>query len=105
MKIILKNGIDKKFYKLLSDLYNPFLSSQHLHDRFQYTVFGEGVSYPIGLVSVNKGKNTFMQIALIPDLQASGIGRIVLSELIKATKLKRIGWSCEKNNYPSLKLL
>lgn len=105
MKITLKNGIDKKFYKLLSDLYNPFLSSQHLHDRFQYTVFGDGVSYPIGLVSVNKGKNTFMQIALIPDLQASGIGRSVLDELVKLTGLRRIGWSCEKNNYPSLKML
>lgn len=105
MLITLKKGLDKKLYKLLSDLYRPFLSAQHLHDRFQYTVFEDTIPYPIGLVSVNKGKNTFMQIALIPDLQASGIGRIVLDELIKATKLKRIGWSCEKNNYPSLKLL
>jgi len=105
MKISLREGLDKKLYKLLSDLYSPFLSAQHLKDRFQYTIFDDSVPFPIGIVSVNKGKNTFLQIALIPDLQAAGVGRLVIDELVKETKLRRIGWSCEKNNYPSLKLL
>ena len=105
MKIILHEGMDRKLYNLLSDMYDPFLSAQHLKDKFQYTVFSDEHTYPIGILSVNKGKNTFMQIALIPDQQGKDIGRLALAELAKKTGLRRIGWTCEKNNYPSLKLL
>lgn len=101
MHIILHPGIDALFFNLLSKLYSPFLSSAHLKDKFQYTIFLNDYPFPIGFISAS----IFIQIALIPSLQAQGVGELAVNEFARLTRLKRFGWSCKKENYPSLKLL
>lgn len=101
MQITLSAGIEPEFFKILSSLYAPFLSAAHLKDKFKYTIYLDEYPCPVGFVSVSK----FLQIALIPSLHASGIGELVIRELIQETRLKRYGWTCKKENYPSLKLL
>lgn len=105
MDFYLQHGLDEQLFKLLNKLYRPFLSTRHLKDRFQFTVFCDEAPFPVGIVSVNKGSDTFMQIALIPEMRGFGAGRTVIKLMIEETKLAKYGWTCEKNNYPSLKML
>ncbi len=105
MNFSLQQGLDERLFKLMNRLYRPFLSTRHLKDRFQFTVFCDEVSFPVGIVSVNKGSDTFMQIALIPELRGRGAGRAIIELVIRETGLEKVGWTCEKNNYPSLKTL
>ena len=103
--IRLKEGIALPFYRLLHRLYRPFLSASHLEDRFQFTVFENGCPYPVGLVSINKGRNTFLQIALIPESMGRGIAHEAIVDLLALTNIHKVGWGCKRHNYPSLKLL
>ena len=101
MRITLSPGIENEFFKLLNTLYAPFLSAAHLKDKFQYTVYLDNYPFPVGIVSASK----FVQIALIPSLHACGVGEMVIREFVRVTNQKRYGWTCKKENYPSLKLL
>lgn len=101
----LENGIDNIFFKLLRNLYSPMLSTSHMKDRYKYTIFIDGVKYPVGIISINKGKNNFMQFALIPQARGRGIAQTALKKIVKIAKVKRVDWGCKKNNYPSLKIL
>ena len=107
--IVLTQGIDKKFFQLLKKLYSPFLSSTHLKDKFKFTIFFKDLEYPIGVVSLNKGENTFTQIALIPEMMGKGLGKYVYFTLLNLPEIKKfvqkIDWTAKRENYPSLKLL
>jgi predicted TIM-barrel fold metal-dependent hydrolase len=105
MKIRLQEGIDIKFFKLLKDLYAPLLSSHHLNDRFQFTIYSDEYPFPVGIISINQGKNSFMQFALIPDARGRGIAQDALMKITSMTKSERVGWGCQRINYPSLKIL
>lgn len=105
MNFSLQRGLDERLFKLMNRLYRPFLSTRHLKDRFQFTVFCDEVPFPIGIVSINKGSDTFMQIALIPELRGRSAGHAIVELAVHETGLAKVGWTCEKNNYPSLKTL
>lgn len=84
------------------------MSSAHLKDRFQFTIFLKGLEYPIGIVSINKGGHTFTQIALIPEMMGKGLGKYVyftLLNLPQTKDIKKVDWTAKRENYPSLKLL
>jgi len=104
-KILLIEGIDTEFFNLLDALYKPFLSASHLKDKYKYTIYDSNIRYPIGIISINKGKNTFMQFAVIPEMQGKGIAHIALDKIINISNIKKVGWGCKKSNYPSLKHL
>lgn len=101
MHVTLSPGVENEFFKILNSLYAPFLSVAHLKEKYQYTVYLEDYPFPIGIVSASK----FIQIALIPSLHAAGVGEMVIREFVRLTNQKRYGWTCKKENYPSLKLL
>lgn len=105
MNINLKEGIDENFFSLLNALYKPLLSKSHLKDRYKYTIFFDSIAYPVGIISINKGKNTFMQFAIIPEMRGKGIAQKALEEVIKLSGVQKVGWGCKKINYPSLKIL
>ncbi|HBM45604.1 MAG: hypothetical protein UT05_C0005G0033 [Parcubacteria group bacterium GW2011_GWF2_38_76] len=104
-KIKLTEGIDRDFFNLLFNLYYPMLSKGHLKDRFQYTIKSDKRLFPIGFISVTKKGNSFMQFALIPEVRGQGIAIEALKQILKYTKTDKLGWSCNKANYPSLKFL
>lgn len=105
MRVTLREGIYDKFFKALKNLYSPLLSTDHLRDRYQYTVFSSDYPFPIGIASLSGGPSRFMQFALIPELLGNGLGHVVLDELIKVTGVTRVDWGCKSINYPSLKVL
>jgi len=105
MRITLCKGIDDEFFKALKNLYSPLLSTNHLRDRYQYTIFNSEYPFPIGIASLGGGPSRFMQFALLPELRGKGLGHAVLDELIKVTGVTRVDWGCRSINYPSLRVL
>lgn len=105
MGVYLQEGIDRRFFRLLSALYAPLLSAHHLKDRFQFSIFSSEYPFPLGIISINRGKNCFMQFALIPDCRGRGIAQEALDEIVRNTNTSRVGWGCKRFNYPSLKIL
>lgn len=105
MNIRLQEGIDREFFDILKSLYAPLLSVHHLKDRFQFTIYANEYPFPIGTISINQGKNSFMQFALIPDARGREIAQQALRMVIAKTKTERVGWGCQRINYPSLKIL
>ncbi len=107
-KLIIKKGeIDPRFYNLLHKLYKPMLSKSHMSDKVQYTVYLEGVSYPIAFYQINP-YHKFCQIAVIPQMGGKNIAKQMILECAKRSKKdvgSTIGWACEAFNIPSLKLL
>jgi len=93
------DGIDKKFYMLLHNLYKPFLSTGHLKDRGQYSIYLD--KKLVGFIQ--RGK--FLQLAFIPDMRGRGISKRALEILVQKYNIDKIGWTADKHNYPSLKLL
>jgi len=104
--ISLVEGIDKKLYGLLVELYAPFLARSHLSDRYQYIIMGtiNGRSCPIGCLS--QGKSDFIQVAVVPGYRGSGAAEAALEAMVVIRQpLKRVGWTSHRANYPSLRLL
>jgi len=60
---------------------------------------------PIGIIQINRKKNTFLQIALIPSLRGKGLAKKVIEKVIENIKVEKVDWTSHKYNYPSLKLL
>ena len=101
--IVLIEGIDKHFFNILLKLYKPFLSSSHFKDPIQFTIFH--LKSIIGFIQIGKSPARFIQIALIPDAKGKGITKDVIFALTKKLEIEKIGWTADKSNYPSLKLL
>lgn len=101
--LVLKKGIDKKFFNLLFNLYKPFLSKGHLKDRYQYSVFLKNKL--IGIFQLESSLAKFLQIAFIPDFKDRGLARRVIYLVVEKLEVDKIGWAAYKSNYPSLKLL
>lgn len=105
MNVRLIEGIDEKFFLLLDALYKPMLSREHLKDKYKFTIYLENSDIPVGIISINKGENYFMQFALIPEVRNKGIAQKALSKLVDIVQAKRVDWGCKRINYPSLKIL
>jgi len=105
IEFYLEKKIDFPFFKLLKKYYGSLLSNSHLKDRLQYTIFNKKTRLPIGILQINRGKNTFLQIALIPSITNKGLGKKIIEKAIQENNLKKIDWTASEYNYPSLKLL
>lgn len=105
MSIYLQEGIDNSFFRVLSALYSPLLSAYHLKDRFQFTIYSSKYPFPLGIISINRGKNSFLQLAVIPESRGRGVAQQAIDEIIRITETRRVDWGCKKFNYPSLKIL
>jgi len=101
----IESKIKIEFFNLLKNYYGRLLSTSHLKDKNQFTIFSSKTRLPIGILQINRGKNTFLQIALIPSLLGNGLAKRVIEKAIDNIKLKKIDWTAHKYNYPSLKLL
>ena len=95
--------IDKEFFRLMYKLYRPMLSKDHLKDKYQFTIFIKNIKHPVGFITISK--TPFIQLAIIPKFRGKNVAQIALRKLIKNLKVDKINWTCNKNNYPSLKLL
>lgn len=88
-------------YRLMGDLYRPFLTDEHLESMFQFiVVLG---NKPIGFLSL--GKSNCIQTALSPDHLGQGFGDETIQALLQWYPLDSIGWTTSKSNVPSLSLL
>ena len=61
--------------------------------------------YPIGFFQLNS-HHKFCQIALIPEVAGQGLGIQIVKHCVKLADIgKKVGWTCERHNIPSLKTL
>jgi RimJ/RimL family protein N-acetyltransferase len=103
--VALVPGLDAKLFNLLGAVYRPFLAEEHADDMFAFLVTflrtdGKDV---IGYLTVGKGQH--VQLALIPSATGQGFAEEALTALYQWYPFDSVGWTCHKDNLPSLRLL
>jgi hypothetical protein len=101
--LLVTKGIEKKFIDLSFALYKPFLNRGHLKDRHQLTIWINGKL--AGFIHISSKNAHFMQISLVPGIRKKDIARNSLFRVAEKLNYRKIGWTAQKSNYPSLKLL
>jgi hypothetical protein len=107
-EIQLKEGIDAAFMNLMIKLYKPFLNSSYKKARFQYTVLSQHkYRHPVGFIAVDRTTAIaqFIEIALVPDLKEKYYALLTLEKLFQTLPFDKYGWTVDKANYPSIRLL
>lgn len=107
-EIQFKEGIDTRFMDLLISLYKPFLNTSYKKARYRYTVFSKDkYKYPLGFIAVERTAAIaqFIEIAMIPDLEEKYYALLTLEKLFQTLPYEKYGWTVDKANYPSIRLL
>lgn len=107
-EVQLKEGIRTRFMDLMIKLYKPFLNTSYKKARYRYTVLSKNkYSYPVGFIAVDRTTAIaqFIEIALVPDLQEKYYALLALQKLFQTLPYKKYGWTVDKANYPSVRLL
>jgi hypothetical protein len=103
-----KEGIDTKFMDLMIKLYKPFLNTSYKKARYRYTVLSKHkYKHPVGFIAVDRTTAIaqFIEIALIPDLKEKYYALLTLQKLFQTLPYEKYGWTVDKANYPSVRLL
>jgi len=103
-----KEGIDTRFMDLMIKLYKPFLNTSYKKARYRYTVLSKHkYNHPVGFIAVDRTTAIaqFIEIALIPDLKEKYYALLTLQKLFQTLPFEKYGWTVDKSNYPSIRLL
>jgi len=103
-----KEGIDTRFMDFMIKLYKPFLNTSYKKARYRYTVLSKHkYHHPVGFIAVDRTTPTaqFIEIALIPDLKEKYYALLTLQKLFQTLPFEKYGWTVDKANYPSVRLL
>lgn len=100
--INLEPGISKDFFMCLWKSCEPFLSKSYLKEKIQYTIILNGRS--VGVIAC-KQQGPFLEIALLPEERGKGTAFWALQLFLTKHPKKRYGWTADKRNHPSLRLL
>jgi hypothetical protein len=107
-EIRFKEGIDTRFMDLMIKLYKPFLNTSYKKARYRYTALSKHkYHHPVGFIAVDRTTAIaqFIEIALIPDLKEKYYAFLTLQELFQTLPYEKYGWTADKANYPSIRLL